>query len=128
MASQVRPQPPLSRSWQLARSSCFGRRSSKIEARPDAADARMDRREFLIGNLGAALLARLRADALAQQQSRPRPSDAWDAGQVRHLLPTVSDRRILVKVSFARALPAAPTLRVGSSAVRGRMSDTAGEC
>jgi hypothetical protein len=33
-----------------------------------------------------------------------------------------------VKASFASPLDAAPTLRIGGLAVRGRMSDTAGEC
>jgi hypothetical protein len=88
----------------------------------------MDRREFLLGNLGAALLARLPADAIAQRQANPRTPASWDAGQVRHLLPTVSERRMLVKASFTRPLSAAPTLRVGTTPVRGQMTDTAGEC
>lgn len=87
----------------------------------------MDRREFLVGNFGAALLASLPADAFAQR-SNPPASATWDPGQVRHLLPTVSDSRVLIKASFTRPLPAAPTLRIGPSAVRGRMTDTAGEC
>ena len=87
----------------------------------------MDRREFLVGHFGAALLASLPADAFAQR-SNPPTSAAWDAGQVRHLLPTVSDTRVLIKASFTRPLAAAPTLRVGPTAARGRMTDTAGEC
>jgi hypothetical protein len=87
----------------------------------------MDRREFLVGNLGGALLAALPADAFAQR-TEPRPPANWDAGQLRHLLPTVSDRRMLIKASFARPLSAAPTLRVGSTPLRGTMNDTAGEC
>lgn len=87
----------------------------------------MDRREFLAGHLGAALLATLPADALAQR-STPPSSKVWDPGQVRHLLPTVSDTRMLIKASFTRPLAAAPTLRIGTTAVRGRMNDTGGEC
>lgn len=87
----------------------------------------MDRREFLIGNVGAALLASLPAEAFAQRTAPP-GSAAWDIGQLRHLLPTVSDTRMLVKASFTQPLPAPPTLRVGPTAVRGRMTDTAGEC
>ena len=43
-----------------------------------------------------------------------------------HLLPTVSESRILLKVSFEQALSAAPTLRVGARSFPGRMNDTGG--
>lgn len=86
----------------------------------------MDRREFLVGTMGAALLRRWPADVLAQTGT-PRPSDSWDAGQVRHLLPTVNATRILVKASFSEPLASAPRLRVGSTTVIGRMNDTAGQ-
>ena len=86
----------------------------------------MDRREFLTGTLGAAVLASRPADMFAQRGAAPVSRD-WDAGQVRHLLPTVSDTRILIKASFARPLSVAPTLRIGARSVRGRMTDTAGE-
>ncbi|MGE0664931.1 MAG: hypothetical protein AB7O49_00120 [Sphingomonadales bacterium] len=55
-----------------------------------------------------------------------RAEEGWDAGQVAHVLPTVSDRELLLKVSFRDALGAAPRLRVGGSIVEGRKSDTAG--
>jgi hypothetical protein len=86
----------------------------------------MDRREFLTGSLGATLLAGLPADLLAQAGT-PQPSTTWDPGRVRHLLPTVSDTRILIKASFLQPLLAPPTLRVGAQPVRGQMNDTAGE-
>src|SRR5262249_4076364 len=54
-------------------------------------------------------------------------SPQWDAGRVRHLLPTVSDSRVLVKASFRSPLMEAPMLRVGGTTVRGRMTDTRGE-
>jgi hypothetical protein len=63
------------------------------------------------------------AEALAQGGSDAR----WDAGSLRHLLPTVSDSRMLIKASFNAPLPGPPTLRIGNVAVRGRMTDTRGE-
>jgi hypothetical protein len=86
----------------------------------------MDRREFMRGTAGA--LAAAWPIELFAEQPAPRVSGDWDAGLVRHLLPTVSDSRILIKLSVTRALSAPPTLRVGTLAVRGRMNDTAGEC
>ena len=87
----------------------------------------MDRREFLVGTMGAAILASRSAQAFAQPTPTP-PSRSWDSGRVRHMLPTVSDTRMLVKMSFTKPLTAPPTLRVGTTAVRGQMNDTAGEC
>lgn len=87
----------------------------------------IDRRRFLQGSLGATLLASLPADLLAGQGVAPRAGD-WDAGRVRHILPTVSDRGMLIKVSMAEPLRSAPVLRVGTTAVPGRVTDTAGEC
>ncbi len=86
----------------------------------------VDRRRFLVGGFGATVLASLPADLLAQSGVVP-PGRTWDRGQLRHVLPTVSDSSILVKASFATALSSAPSLRVGSTAVRGRMTDTRGE-
>lgn len=88
----------------------------------------VDRREFLAGcagAMGAALVTRAPLDSLAGQPAAPEPQD-WDAGRVRHLLPTVSDSRILLKASFVEALDAAPELRVGSRRFPGRMNDTSG--
>jgi phosphodiesterase/alkaline phosphatase D-like protein len=83
----------------------------------------MDRRHFLRLSGAGALLARLPGESPAVA-----PADAnWDRGRLRHLLPVVSDREILLKVSFDAPLGAAPTLRVGSLAVTGQMSDTRGE-
>jgi hypothetical protein len=80
----------------------------------------------LTGTLGAAVLAARPADLFAQATRTPTSRD-WDSGQVRHLLPTVSDTRLLIKASFNQPLDAAPTLHIGARAVRGRMTDTAGE-
>jgi hypothetical protein len=75
--------------------------------------------------MGAAILAARPADSFAQNRTSPL-SQSWDAGQVRHLLPSVSDTRILIKASFAKPLTGAPTLHVGASTFRGSMNDTEG--
>ncbi len=75
-----------------------------------------------------ALVATWPASALGQHASSARTTDRWDAGRVRHLLPTVSDSRFLIKTSFTQPLSGAPTLVVGDVRVPGRMNDTAGEC
>jgi hypothetical protein len=77
--------------------------------------------------MGAAILAARPAAAFAQAPVS-RSSGSWDAGRLRHLLPTVSDTRMLIKASFTKPLSAPPTLSVGTTSIRGRMSDTAGEC
>jgi hypothetical protein len=67
-------------------------------------------------------------EAFAEQLSqRQKSSDNWEQGQVRHILPTVSDTKILLKVSFLDALPNPPILRVGSHKVLGKLEDTQGE-
>ena len=89
----------------------------------------VDRRTFLAGSagaMGAAFFGRVPLGLLAQQGAPP-DIQGWDAGQVRHLLPTVSDSRILLKASFASPLSSSPTLRVGVTDVTGRMNDTIGE-
>ena len=89
---------------------------------------RVDRRRFLAGAAGAmgpAIFGRLPLPLMASQGAPP-PAEEWDCGRVRHLLPTVSDSRVLIKVSFDGPLAAPPTLRIGSSGIAGRMNDTAG--
>ncbi len=86
----------------------------------------IDRRNFLRGSAAASLSLTVPAELMAQASSAA-PASNWDAGAVRHLLPTVSDSRILIKASFNAPLAAAPTLRVGGTSVRGRMGDTRGE-
>jgi hypothetical protein len=87
-----------------------------------------DRRDFLKASTAAALWVNAPADLVASAARAATPlSGAWDAGMVRHLLPTVSDSRLLIKVSFNTPQPAAPILRVGNTSVRGRMGDTRGE-
>jgi hypothetical protein len=95
----------------------------------------MDRRAFLRGTVGA-FAAAWPADVLAQQPA-VRAGSTWDPGSVRHLLPVVSDTRLLLKASFTQPLNSAPALRVSPSAnasraggatLQGRMNDTGGEC
>lgn len=89
---------------------------------------RVDRRKFLAGSagaLGAAFFKRLPLGAMAEQAAPPAPVN-WDPGQVRHVLPTVSDSRILLKVSLERPLASAPRLQVGATDVVGRQNDTTG--
>ena len=62
------------------------------------------------------------ADSLSSGATR-----TWDAGSVVHLLPTVSDNRILLKASFDRPVPAAPRLRAGSKFYSGQRTDTRGQ-
>jgi hypothetical protein len=77
--------------------------------------------------MGAAILAARAADSFAQGTRSP-SSSSWEAGQVLHLLPTVSDSRILIKASFKKPLSAPPSLRVDALTVRGAMNDTEGSC
>jgi hypothetical protein len=89
----------------------------------------VDRRKFLAANagaLGAAFFGGFPLEAMAAQAAPPGQM-SWDSGLVRHLLPTVSDSRILLKVSFEQPLSAAPTLRIGTAQFAGRLNDTAGE-
>jgi hypothetical protein len=74
--------------------------------------------------VGAAFFAGVRLDLLRGHE--PPPQARWDAGRVRHLLPTASDSRLLLKVSFQERLAAAPVLRVGARDFTGRRNDTAG--
>ena len=89
-----------------------------------------DRRAFLAdsaGAMGAAFFGGHALELLAAQGGAAPAVQGWDSGQVRHLLPQVSDSRMLIKASFARPLREAPTLRIGTTDVAGRMNDTAGE-
>src|ERR1700682_3918998 len=87
-----------------------------------------DRRKFLRSSAATALSLTVPTDLFAQAVSVPAPGSAtWDAGDLRHLLPRVSDTRMLIKASFSTPLTDAPTLSVGGTSVRGRMGDTRGE-
>src|SRR5262245_46249885 len=87
----------------------------------------VNRREFLRASSMAAFGMGLPHHLFAQTSTAPAPSATWDSGAVGHLLPTVSDTRMLIKASFNSPLREAPMLRAGDNTVRGRMSDTGGE-
>lgn len=88
----------------------------------------IDRRQFLRASSGAALTAALPGGGfIGSATAQSRPDSVWDAGSLRHLLPTVSDSRILVKAWFKMALAAAPRLRIGDLLASRRMTDTRGE-
>ena len=87
-----------------------------------------NRRDFLRASAAAALSAAVPADLFAQSETaQSSPGAIWDSGSVRHLLPTVSDSRMLIKVSFTAPVEGEPRLHVGDLTVRGSMGDTRGE-
>ena len=76
------------------------------------------RRKFLRNSAATALSLAVPTDLFVQSASVSAPASAtWDAGGLRHLLPTVSDR-MLIKTSFSTPLTDAPTLSVGGTSVR----------
>ena len=81
----------------------------------------MDRRDFVTGLIGAGAMA------AASLPARSAPSgDAWKSDAIDHLLPTVSDRRLLLKVSFNRPLGAA-SLVIDGRRIAGQRTDTEGK-
>jgi len=86
----------------------------------------VERRRFLSNVLGAGLLAHLPAELLAQRFDAV-DNDGWDAGVVRHLLPQVSDTRMMIKASLFEPLLSAPVLSIDDSRYIGQPSDTRGE-
>src|SRR3712207_894018 len=81
------------------------------------------RREFLAAGVAAAASG---GTGMRHAASQPTAGAAWDAGQLAHLLPTVSHARILVKASLRAPLTTAPVLSVGGRRANGVRSDTAG--
>ena len=94
-----------------------------------------DRRKFLASTAGttaAAFMANWPLQAMAAEgRLSARSQDEWDPGIVRHLLPSVNDSRILLKVSLERPLAAAPRLNIQGNginrSIQGSMNDTVGE-
>ena len=76
------------------------------------------RRDFMLG-AAAATLPRLISSGIggpASAAEGPKAADEdWDQGRVRHLIPTVSHDRFLIKASFNPPLFAAPDLEVESN-------------
>ena len=86
----------------------------------------MKRRDFLRAAAASPWLS-LPRELFAQTTARPSTGGTWDSGSVRHLLPTVSDTQILLKVSLNTPVLQPPSLRVDRATVPGRMTDTRGE-
>ncbi len=92
----------------------------------------MNRRDFLRMSSAGTLLAAVPQEMLAQSPQHAAAmagsgAATWDPGKLLHLLPTVSDREMIIKASVDFPLGAAPVLRVGSQHVVGQMTDTRGE-
>jgi len=92
-----------------------------------------DRRRFLRASASGAAAAWMSGwpwQALLAQQGVTTAADNWNAGEVLHLLPGVSDSRIMIKASFARPLASPPLLRLQaanfSRRIEGFMNDTSG--
>ena len=88
------------------------------------------RRDFMLG-AAAATLPRLISSGIggpASAAEGPKAADEdWDQGRVRHLIPTVSHDRFLIKASFDPPLFAAPDLEVGANRVRGQSNAAGGD-
>ena len=80
----------------------------------------LERRTFLQLSLGTAALSLL---SCADNKS---PDDSWWAGDVRHILPLVSDSAFNIKLSFAQARQSAPTLLLNGEAQTGQQQDSEG--
>ena len=76
----------------------------------------MRRRDLLLGSIPA-------LSAVGQSRAA---STSWDAGKLLHILPTVSDRRMLVKTSFSDPLTTAPFLKAGNRLQKGQQTDRHG--
>ena len=94
----------------------------------------IDRRRFLSSTARGLAAGWLAGWPLLDTLAQPGGSGSaqnWDAGAVRHLLPTVSDSRLLIKASFTRPITAAPRLQLAGGGqnrlVFGRQNDTLGE-
>jgi hypothetical protein len=84
----------------------------------------MRRRDFLRGS--GAFAAGLLLEGGGAALGFAGTADGWNAGRVRHLLPAVSDRRFLIKVSLRAKPSTIPMLRVGGVPLPGLMGDTRG--
>ena len=88
----------------------------------------MERRDFLKSAGAAALYVNAPSDLIASSAvAKPRVDKFWDHGVVRHILPTVSDTEILIKISLLQSQKNPPSLLVGNNRVIGKMTDTQGE-
>jgi hypothetical protein len=88
----------------------------------------MERRDFLKSAAAATLYVNAPADVVASSAlAKPIEDKNWDHGQVHHILPTVSDTEILIKISLLAPQRYPPNLIVGSLKVIGQKTDTQGQ-
>ncbi len=80
----------------------------------------LSRREFLQAGAGAA--ASLGILAWPQFATARRP-DAWNAGQLAHVIPTARHERFLIKTTFKAPLTSAPRITVNGNAIDGVKTD-----
>ncbi len=85
----------------------------------------MNRRDFLKATLGVTAASLAAGLPGCRRGPAPLGESDWWAGEVAHLLPTVSHERVLVVASF-RSPRRAPQLRVAGRAVSGEPTDSSG--
>ena len=83
------------------------------------------RRQFMSAALGSATVLQVTGPRLTLAAGQE--GTQWSRGSVRHLIPSVSHDRVLLKASFENALSVPPVLRAGDRAATGVRLDTAGE-
>jgi hypothetical protein len=89
-------------------------------------------RRELLGAGAATALGLLPFGGLTKVAAQTAPTasslvlNAWDDGELVHILPTSSHNRILIKASFKKLLEPAPILRIGDQRISGVRSDTRG--
>ena len=87
----------------------------------------MERRDFLKSAGAAALFINAQSDLVTSSaHASPTTDKHWNHGRVRHILPTVSDSEMLIKISLEQAQKHPPILHVGNNRVIAKMTDTQG--
>ena len=87
------------------------------------------RRQFLKSSSSLALSGVFSSEVFADlnRSALSRQVSSWDQGMVKHILPTVNDTQMLIKISLKSGLMSPPTLKVGTKRVMGKMEDSQGE-
>jgi hypothetical protein len=86
------------------------------------------RRQFLKSSSAVMLSASISGEFFGDlNKAHASVTKDWDSGIVKHILPTVNDTQMLLKVSFHRPLKSPPILKVGSQKNVGKIEDSVGE-
>ena len=80
------------------------------------------RREFLETSAGAAAIG----VSMLSRSNAAHAADAWNQGQLAHLIPAATHDRFLIKASFTAPLARAPSLTVNGKSVAGAQTDPQG--